>query len=60
MRPSQSYWFVDITAISMNDLFACMTASELETYASTGTLPDWFSANLPAPANRSQGVEKRR
>jgi hypothetical protein len=44
--------------ISMNDLFSRMTASELETYASTGTLPDWFSANLTAPANRSQGAEK--
>ncbi len=51
-------WIDRTEMVSMNDLFARMTASELETYASTGNLPDWFSATLPATTNRSQEAEK--
>jgi hypothetical protein len=51
-------WIDRTEMISMNDLFSRMTASELETYASTGTLPEWFSANLPAPNKSQSGAEE--
>jgi hypothetical protein len=43
--------------VSMNDLFARMSAEELEAYASTGALPAWFNAVLPATSSHSREVE---
>ena len=50
-------WIDRTEMVSMNDLFARMTATELETYAAKGALPAWFSAVLPAPAGHSHGIE---
>jgi hypothetical protein len=50
-------WIDRTEMVSMNDLFARMSAEELEAYASTGALPAWFRAVLPATAVHSREVE---
>jgi len=40
--------------VSLNDLFDRMNAEELEAYAQTGELPDWFKQNVGATASNSQ------
>jgi hypothetical protein len=53
-------WIDRTEMVSMNDLFARMSAAELEIYASTGDLPAWFSAVLPATRVHSHGDENDR
>jgi hypothetical protein len=38
----------------MNDLFDRMSKTELESYAQTGVLPEWFKATVGATAVDSQ------
>ena len=40
--------------VNLNDLFERMTAQELETYATTGDLPDWFRQTVGATPSDSQ------
>jgi murein L,D-transpeptidase YcbB/YkuD len=40
---SQGAWVDRVEQVNLNDLFAKMTAAELETYAQQGILPDWFA-----------------
>ena len=41
-------WIDRTETTSMNDLFERMSAEELETYAQSGTLPEWFQATIGA------------
>jgi hypothetical protein len=47
-------WIDRTETVSMNDLFDRMSTQELEAYAQTGTLPNWFRATVPATAKDSQ------
>jgi hypothetical protein len=47
-------WIDRTETTSMNDLFERMSSQELETYAQTGALPDWFQATIGATAGDSQ------
>ena len=53
-------WIDRTEMVSMNDLFARMSAAELETYASTGVLPNWFNAVQPVTADHNPGDERCR
>ena len=41
-------WIDRTETVSMNDLFDRMSTQELEAYAQTGALPDWFKATVGA------------
>lgn len=41
-------WIDRTETVSMNDLFDRMSTQELEAYAQTGTLPEWFRATIGA------------
>jgi hypothetical protein len=41
-------WIDRTETVSMNDLFEKMTTQELESYAQTGELPEWFKATVGA------------
>jgi hypothetical protein len=43
---SQGEWIDRTETTSMNDLFDRMSTQELEAYAQTGTLPEWFKARV--------------
>ncbi|HTA24730.1 MAG TPA: hypothetical protein VK763_14455 [Terriglobales bacterium] len=45
---SRGEWVERTETINMNALFDRMTAEELETYAQTGGLPDWFTTTVGA------------
>jgi hypothetical protein len=47
-------WIDRTEMVSINDLFARMSAAELETYASAGVLPTWFNAVQPVTADQSR------
>jgi hypothetical protein len=54
---SAGQWVDRTEQINLNDLFARMSAEELETYAREGTLPDWFT-NIVGTTD-SDGQEDR-
>lgn len=54
---SAGQWIDRSEQVSLNDLFARMTAGELESYAKEGTLPDWFTAIVGA--THSDGQEEK-
>ena len=39
-------WIERTEKVSLNDLFDRMSTQELEAYAQTGTLPEWFKATV--------------
>lgn len=43
-------WVDRSETVSLNELFDRMTTQELETYAQSGALPEWFRATLGATA----------
>jgi hypothetical protein len=43
-------------AVNLNALFERMTLAELEKYAKSGVLPDWFAQATNATALEGQGV----
>lgn len=47
-------WIDRIETTSMNDLFDRMPSEELESYAQTGVLPEWFKAATGATEGESQ------
>jgi hypothetical protein len=47
-------WIDRTETVSMNDLFDRMSTQELEAYAQTGALPDWFRATVGATTGDSQ------
>ena len=47
-------WIDKTEVVSLNDLFSRMSAGELENYAKTGDLPDWFSAVVGATPSDGQ------
>ena len=51
---SAGQWVDRTEQINLNDLFARMSAEELETYAREGTLPDWFTSIVGATPSDSQ------
>lgn len=51
---STGQWIDRIEQVHLNDLFARMSAQELETYAREGTLPGWFANIAGATASDSQ------
>jgi hypothetical protein len=44
-------WIDRSETLSLNDLFARMTTDELEAYANSGVVPQWFSARSGATKN---------
>jgi hypothetical protein len=55
---AQGAWVDRIERIDLNDMFERMTARELETYAKSGTLPQWFTDVIGAtPSNSQEGQE---
>lgn len=47
-------WIDRTETVFMNDLFERMSAEELESYAQSGALPEWFRATVGATAVDSQ------
>src|SRR5271156_7183760 len=47
-------WIDRTETVSMNDLFDRMSTQELEAYAQTGALPDWFKGAVGATEDDSQ------
>jgi hypothetical protein len=47
-------WIDRTETVSMNDLFDRMRTQELEAYAQTGALPEWFRATVGATTGDSQ------
>ena len=45
---SAGQWVDRTEQVNLNDLFERMTSQELETYAATGDLPDWFRQTVGA------------
>ena len=45
---SAGEWIDRTETVSMNDLFERMSTEELESYAQSGVLPDWFRATVGA------------
>ena len=54
---SAGQWLDRTEQVNLNDLFARMSAQELETYAREGTLPDWFTSIVGATGSDSQDEE---
>jgi hypothetical protein len=55
-------WIDRTETTSMNDLFDRISTQELEAYAQTGTLPEWFKATVEAVtklANQPNSVTSR-
>ena len=50
-------WIERTETVSLNQLFERMSATELEEYAQTGTLPAWFRSTVGATAGYSRGGE---
>jgi isopentenyldiphosphate isomerase len=46
-------WVDKIEQVNLNELFDRMTAQELETYAKTGDLPEWFRQTVGATPSDS-------
>jgi hypothetical protein len=44
-------WIDRTETLSMNDLFERMSTQELEAYAQTGTLPEWFKTTTSTAAD---------
>ena len=47
-------WIERTETVSLNQLFERMTVQELEAYAQTGALPEWFEGKVGATASDSQ------
>ena len=47
-------WIDRSETVSMNQLFERMSTEELEAYAQTGALPEWFRATVGATEDDSQ------
>ena len=43
--------------VNLNQMFERMTIEELEAYARSGTLPEWFEKNVSATSIDSPGAE---
>ena len=54
---SNGQWVDRVEGVSLNELFDKMTTEELEAYAKTGSLPDWFTARVGATPIDSQEAE---
>ena len=52
---SRGEWVERAETVNLTELFQRMTSSELEAYAKTGTLPDWFQAPTSATPNDGDG-----
>jgi hypothetical protein len=52
---SAGEWIDRTETTSMNDLFDRMSTQELEAYAQTGTLPNWFKGTVGATEGDSHG-----
>ena len=52
---SRGEWVERAETVNLTELFQRMTSSELEAYAKTGTLPDWFQAPTGATPTDSNG-----
>jgi len=52
---SRGEWVERAETVNLNELFQRMTSAELEAYAKTGTLPDWFQVPTGATPNDSDG-----
>ena len=52
---SAGRWIDRTENISLNDLFQRMTKDELEHYAETGSLPEWFLESVGATALNGHG-----
>jgi hypothetical protein len=50
---SSGKWVDKIEQVNLNELFERMTAEELEQYAKTGDLPDWFRQTVGATGSNS-------
>jgi len=48
------HWVEKVETVSLNDLFDRMSAAELDIYATSGVLPDWFRDTLGATSDDSQ------
>jgi hypothetical protein len=51
---SVGQWIDRSETVSMNQLFERMSTEELEAYAQTGALPEWFRATVGATEDDSQ------
>jgi hypothetical protein len=51
-------WIDRTETVSLNDLFDKMTADELESYAQTGALPEWFREATAFRSDFSNGRQK--
>ena len=47
-------WVEKVETVSLNDLFDRMSAAELDTYATSGVLPNWFRSTVGATSDDSQ------
>jgi len=52
---SVGQWIDRTESVSLNDLFERMSTEELEAYAQSGTLPEWFRSTVGATAVDSPG-----
>lgn len=50
-------WVERVEGVSVNELFDRMTRDELETYASEGTLPTWFTSAVGTTESESKEAE---
>ncbi|HLZ51514.1 MAG TPA: hypothetical protein VKP61_12230 [Candidatus Acidoferrum sp.] len=50
-------WIDRSEHVNLNEQFERMTVEELESYAREGVLPEWFSQNVGATPQHSQGAE---
>jgi hypothetical protein len=51
---SAGQWVDRTEQVNLNELFKRMSAEELEQYATTGDLPDWFKQTVGATVSDSQ------
>jgi len=54
---AQGQWIDRSEHVSLNDLFARMSREELQTYATQGTLPDWFAQTVTATQGGNPDAE---
>jgi len=57
---SSGQWVDKIEQVNLNDFFDRMTAQELEQYAQTGDLPEWFKQMVGTTATGNDGPEDER
>ena len=54
---SSGQWIDRSEQVSLNDLFDNMSTPELEEYAQTGTLPEWFEYAVPSATEENNHRE---